>query len=215
MHKPVSPGSKQSPGQPPKQWRQWRALGICLPPGCWFPIAASERRCRSGGQHVLISGTGSGGCVPPVRRSRGPRMVLWPIRSISSRRRAPAATGRVLPRTAQITEMKAGQVREGRGKPRSSLVTESRLPLASPVVPARIGDGLNPLPQHRHAPRHEAGSVHQVAEYQPVPDADDPAWPEQERPVVDRDERPADRGRASPRRLRLRRPAATSRSQGG
>lgn len=119
-------------------------------------------------------------------------MVLWPIRSISSRRRAPAATGRALPRTAQITEMKAGQVREGRGKPRSSLVTESRLPLASPVVPARIGDGLNPLPQHRHAPRHEAGSVHQVAEYQPVPDADDPAWPEQERPVVDRDERPAD-----------------------
>ena len=51
---------------------------------------------------------------------------------------------------------------------------------------------MNPLPQHRHAPRHEAGSVHQVAEYQPVPDADDPAWPEQERPVVDRDERPAD-----------------------
>jgi hypothetical protein len=32
MHKPVSPvspGSRQSPGQGPKQWRQWRALGIC------------------------------------------------------------------------------------------------------------------------------------------------------------------------------------------
>ena len=25
---PVSPGSKQSPGQAPKQWRQWPTLGI-------------------------------------------------------------------------------------------------------------------------------------------------------------------------------------------
>jgi hypothetical protein len=48
-------------------------------------------------------------------------------------------------------------------------------------------------PQDRHAPRYEARSVHQVAQDQPVPDADDPARPEQERPVVDRDERPADR----------------------
>src|SRR6185437_15098392 len=39
----------------------------------------------------------------------------------------------------------------------------------------------------------EAGPVHQVAEQQPVPDADDPAGPGQERPVMDRDERPADR----------------------
>src|SRR3984957_16319213 len=47
--------------------------------------------------------------------------------------------------------------------------------------------------QDRHAPRHEAGAVHQVTQDQPVPDADDPARPEQERPVVDRDERPAER----------------------
>ena len=35
-------------------------------------------------------------------------------------------------------------------------------------------------------------SVHQVAEQQPVPDADDEAGPEQERPILDRGERHAD-----------------------
>ena len=40
---------------------------------------------------------------------------------------------------------------------------------------------------------HEAGPVHQVAEDQPVPDADDEAGAEQERPVVQCDEGPADR----------------------
>lgn len=77
------------------------------------PIAASERRCRSGGQHVLISGTGSGGCLPPMRRSRGcsaDGAVAHPFHQLTQA--GTGATGRVLPRTAQITEMKAGQVRE-------------------------------------------------------------------------------------------------------
>jgi hypothetical protein len=38
-----------------------------------------------------------------------------------------------------------------------------------------------------------ADPVHQVAEEQPVPDADDEARLQQEPPVVDRDHRPADR----------------------
>ena len=163
MHKPVSPGSKQSPGQPPKQWRQWRALGICLPPGCWFPIAASERRCRSGGQHVLISGTGSGGCLPPMRRSRGcsaDGAVAHPFHQLTQA--GTGATGRVLPRTAQITEMKAGQ---GRVSARSRRRRSSL---------ARAGTSSR-------------GSRRATCR----------------------------RGRASPRHLRLRRPAATSRSQGG
>ena len=48
-------------------------------------------------------------------------------------------------------------------------------------------------PQHGQAPRHQAGSVHQVAQQHPVPDADDEAGPERERPSMHRDERRADR----------------------
>src|SRR5947199_87739 len=40
----------------------------------------------------------------------------------------------------------------------------------------------------RHLWRHQPRPVHQVAEDQPVPPADDPAPPEQERPVLDRGE---------------------------
>ena len=94
------------------------------------PIAASERRCRSGGQHVLISGTGSGGCLRPTRRSR-----------------APSCGGR-----GGGDRLDAARSAERRSSP------------ASPVMPARIGDGLTPLPQHCHAPRQEAGPVHQVAQ---------------------------------------------------
>ena len=43
--------------------------------------------------------------------------------------------------------------------------------------------------QPGQASRHQAGSVHQVAQDQPVPDADDEAGPELERPVLDRGER--------------------------
>ena len=44
-------------------------------------------------------------------------------------------------------------------------------------------------PQHGHASRNEAGPVHQVAQDQPVSDADNEARPEYERPITDRDER--------------------------
>jgi hypothetical protein len=44
-------------------------------------------------------------------------------------------------------------------------------------------------PEHGHAPRHQAGAVHQVAQDQPVADADDEPGTEQERPVLDGDER--------------------------
>ncbi len=36
-------------------------------------------------------------------------------------------------------------------------------------------------PQHGHPPWHQAGAVHQVAQYQPVPKADNEAGSEQER----------------------------------
>ena len=44
-------------------------------------------------------------------------------------------------------------------------------------------------PQHRQASRHQAGPVPRVAMDQPVPDADDEAGTEDERPVADRNER--------------------------
>ena len=48
-------------------------------------------------------------------------------------------------------------------------------------------------PQHGHGPWHQGGAVHQVAQQQPVADADDEAWPEEERPIMNGDERLADR----------------------
>src|SRR4051812_33311116 len=39
-------------------------------------------------------------------------------------------------------------------------------------------------PQHCHRPWHKSGGVHQVAQYQPVADADDEAGSEQERPIM-------------------------------
>jgi hypothetical protein len=45
-------------------------------------------------------------------------------------------------------------------------------------------------PQHGHPPWHQAGSVHQVAEQESVPDADNEAGSEQRRPIIDRDQRP-------------------------
>ncbi len=53
--------------------------------------------------------------------------------------------------------------------------------------------GTGDEPQHGHAPWHESGAVHQVAQNQPVPDADDEAGSEQERPIMERDQRLADR----------------------
>ena len=44
-------------------------------------------------------------------------------------------------------------------------------------------------PEPGHAPRDEAGAVHQVAEYQPVPEGDDESGAEQEGPVLERCER--------------------------
>ena len=55
----------------------------------------------------------------------------------------------------------------------------------------------------RHPPRHEPCPVHHVAEDQPVPQADDPAGPQQERPVLDRRERVRDRAFCRARRLLL------------
>ena len=43
--------------------------------------------------------------------------------------------------------------------------------------------------QQGHAPGHQARAVHQVAQYQPVPDADDEARSEQKRSIMERDER--------------------------
>lgn len=216
MHKPVSPGSKQSPGQPPKQWRQWRALGICLPPGCWFPIAASERRCRSGGQHVLISGTGSGGCLPPMRRSRGcsaDGAVAHPFHQLTQ-----AGTGRngqgVTPYCADHgNESRSGsgrmgqtEVLSGYRESHSSRISGSagedrrRLESFAPASPCsaargRIGTSgsrVSARSRRRRSSLARAGTSSRGS-----------------RRATCR------RGRASPRRLRLRRPAATSRSQGG
>jgi hypothetical protein len=59
--------------------------------------------------------------------------------------------------------------------------------------------GLNPLPQHRHAPRHgRIGTSGSQPVSSPFPTPTDPAWPEQERPVVDRDKRPADGDERAP-----------------
>ena len=59
--------------------------------------------------------------------------------------------------------------------------------------PRSAQQGTCDEPQYGHAPWHQAGPVHQVAQDQPVPDADNEAWPEEESPIMDRDERPADR----------------------
>jgi hypothetical protein len=55
-------------------------------------------------------------------------------------------------------------------------------------------------PKHRHAARHQGGPVHQVAEEQPVPDAHHEPRPEDEGPVVERDER-LGHGRITPPQL--------------
>ena len=47
-------------------------------------------------------------------------------------------------------------------------------------------------PQYGHAPWNQAGAVHQVAQDQPVADAHREAGPEQERPTMERDQRPTD-----------------------
>jgi hypothetical protein len=57
----------------------------------------------------------------------------------------------------------------------------------------KADQGASDKPQHGHASRNEAGPIHQVAQDQPVSDADNEAWPEYERPVRDRDERPGGR----------------------
>jgi hypothetical protein len=48
-------------------------------------------------------------------------------------------------------------------------------------------------PRHGQASRNESGLVHQVAQDQPVSNADNEAWPEYECPITDRDERLAGR----------------------
>ena len=57
-------------------------------------------------------------------------------------------------------------------------------------------------PEQRHARRHQLRPVHQVAQDEPVPDADDEARPEQERPVL--------AAQRTCRRSRLRSPPASS-----
>src|SRR5829696_8650265 len=64
----------------------------------------------------------------------------------------------------------------------------SMTPSRAAVPPARR-TGPATSPSRAIPPRHEAGPVHQPAQDQPVPDADDPAGAEQERPVMDRDQR--------------------------
>ena len=51
-------------------------------------------------------------------------------------------------------------------------------------------------PEPGHAARYETGAVHQVAEDQPVPEGDDEAGAEQERPVLERREGNGEIGRA-------------------
>ena len=59
--------------------------------------------------------------------------------------------------------------------------------------PRSDDQGTSYEPQHGHAPWHESGGVHQVAQYQPVTDADHEAGSEQERPAMERDQRLAGR----------------------
>src|SRR5215207_3370201 len=59
--------------------------------------------------------------------------------------------------------------------------------------PGSAEQGTSDEPQHGHAAWHQARPVYQVAQDQPIPDADNEARPEQERPIMDRDERSADR----------------------
>ena len=60
-------------------------------------------------------------------------------------------------------------------------------------------------PSHAISSRHELRVVHEVAEDQPVPPADDPARPEEERPVLDRGEGVGDRPFSRPRHLLVQR----------
>ena len=67
----------------------------------------------------------------------------------------------------------------------------STTPSSAAIPPEKNGTGDEP--QHGHAPRHQAGPVHQPAEDEPVPDADNEARAQQERPVMECDQRLADR----------------------
>ena len=67
------------------------------------------------------------------------------------------------------------------------------LPVNMMAVPDTMISGPPMRPSHAAASRHQARAVHQVAEDQPVPPADDPARAEEERPVLDCRERVRDR----------------------
>ena len=56
-------------------------------------------------------------------------------------------------------------------------------------------------PEHRHASWHQAGPIHQVAQDHSVRDAGEEAWPDQERPIIDRDENLAESGVRASRAL--------------
>src|SRR4051794_36911169 len=60
-------------------------------------------------------------------------------------------------------------------------------------VPVMMMSGPATSPEYGHAPWHQLGSVHEVAEQQAVADADHEAWAEQERPVLDVGTRVGDR----------------------
>jgi hypothetical protein len=68
-------------------------------------------------------------------------------------------------------------------------------------------------PQHGHASRNAAGLVHQVAQDQPVSDADNEAWPEYERPITDGDERLGGRDERAGIRARSRVPQRHDRKE--
>ena len=55
--------------------------------------------------------------------------------------------------------------------------------------PRNADESASDESQYRQASRHEAGPVHQVAKDQPVPDAENEAGTEYERPIANRDER--------------------------
>ena len=59
-------------------------------------------------------------------------------------------------------------------------------------MPARLWSAPPIIPSSE-SPGHQAGPVHQVAQDQPVPDADNEAGPELERPVLERRERVGER----------------------
>src|SRR5215213_8935729 len=59
--------------------------------------------------------------------------------------------------------------------------------------PRSYEQGPGDEPQHGKVPWYEPRAVHHVAQDQPVADADDEAGSEQERPIMERDQRLADR----------------------